>query len=98
MSRASVKQPAPELQRIPGVGPSIAQDLLDLGVHRIEDLRGADAQDLYDRLCLLRGAHIDRCVLYVFRCAEYFASNDQHDPELLKWWKWKDARNTSSFP
>jgi len=84
-----------ELQRIPGVGPSISQDLLDLGVHRVEDLRRVDAQDLYDRLCLLRGAHIDRCVLYVFRCAVYFASNDQHDPELLKWWNWKDARNTS---
>ncbi len=91
MRRASVKQPSPaELQRIPGVGPSIAKDLQDLGVQRIEDLRGADAQELYDRLCLLRGAHIDRCVLYVFRCAVYFASNDQHDPELLKWWKWKE--------
>jgi len=92
-----MKQPvSAELQRIPGVGPSIAQDLLDLGVHRIEDLRGGDAQVLYDRLCLLRAVHIDRCVLYVFRCAVYFASHDQHDPALLKWWNWKDARNTTT--
>jgi len=98
MGRTSKTQPPSiALQQIPGVGPSIAQDLWDLGVHRIEDLRGADAEALYDWLCVLRGAHIDRCVLYVFRCAVYFASNDRHDPALLKWWNWKDARNTSSF-
>ena len=80
-----------DLQRIPGVGPSIARDLQDLGMRRVEDLRDADPQSLYDELCALRGAHIDRCVLYVFRCAVYFASSDDHDPELLKWWSWKDT-------
>jgi len=78
------------LRRIPGVGKSIAQDLRDLGVTRVDDLRGRDPQALYDELCELRGAHIDRCVLYVFRCAVYFATEEQHDPELLKWWNWKD--------
>jgi hypothetical protein len=29
-------------------------------------------------------------VLYVFRCAVYYASHEVHDPELLKWWNWKD--------
>jgi hypothetical protein len=38
------------------------------------------------------GAHVDRCALYVFRCAVYFASEAKPDPELLKWWNWKDAR------
>jgi hypothetical protein len=33
---------------------------------------------------------VDRCMLNVFRCAVYYASNDIHDPELLKWWNWKD--------
>ena len=79
-----------ELQQIPGVGPSIAQDLLDLGIDRVADLEGADPEELYERLCVLRGAHIDRCVLYVFRCAVYYASHDAHDPEKLKWWSWKD--------
>ena len=36
------------------------------------------------------GMHIDRCMLYVFRCAIYYASNDVYDSELLKWWNWKD--------
>jgi len=82
---------ASDLQRIPGVGPSIAKDLSDLGMERVEDLCDADPQHLYDRLSALRGGYMDRCVLYIFRCAVYFAANDEHDPELLKWWNWKDA-------
>lgn len=35
---------------------------------------------------------MDRCMLYVFRCAVYYASSEQHDPELLKWWNWKDDK------
>jgi hypothetical protein len=30
--------------------------------------------------------------LYTFRCAVYFVSNQQHEPELLKWWNWTDAK------
>lgn len=81
------------LQRIPGVGPSIAQDLLDLGITGVTDLRDADPESLYRALCVRRGTHIDRCVLYVFRCAVYFASTSSPDPELLKWWNWKDRRD-----
>jgi hypothetical protein len=33
---------------------------------------------------------MDRCVLYAFRCAVYYASHDVRDPKLLKWWNWKD--------
>ena len=79
-----------ELQSIPGVGKSIANDLWELGLRSVEDLKGKDPEDLYTRLCALKKAHIDKCMLYVFRSAVYFASNKQHDPELLKWWNWKD--------
>jgi hypothetical protein len=80
-----------ELRRIPGVGASIAEDLRGLGIRRIEDLCGADPQALYDRLCAQVGGHVDRCMLYVLRCAVYYASEFPHDPELLKWWSWKDG-------
>jgi len=89
-AKRRVAVPVQDLQRIPGVGPSIARDLLDLGVRRVADLRSAYPELLYARLCHMRGAHIDRCVLYVFREAVYFASRRAHDPELLKWWNWKD--------
>ena len=79
-----------DLQQIPGVGPRMAQDLLDLGIEHVEALRVADPQDLYAQLCRLRGTKLDRCVLYVFRCAVYYASNEDHDPDILKWWNWKD--------
>ncbi|MEE8572397.1 MAG: helix-hairpin-helix domain-containing protein [Gemmatimonadota bacterium] len=83
--------PSSELQRIPGVGPSISKDLQDLGMQHVQDLRDGDPEKLYEQLCALRGTHIDRCVLYIFRCAVYFASNEEHDPALLKWWNWKDS-------
>ncbi|HKV83557.1 MAG TPA: helix-hairpin-helix domain-containing protein [Ktedonobacterales bacterium] len=80
-----------ELRQIPGVGMSIAQDFLAIGIRRIADLRGADPDDLYARICAYQGAQVDRCMLYVCRCAVYFAAGAPHDPDLLKWWNWKDA-------
>ncbi len=81
-----------DLRRIPGVGPSIADDLWRLGVHGVDELRGADPEALYGRFCALAGGTVDRCLLYVFRCAVYFAETPEPDPELLKWWSWKDRR------
>ncbi len=81
-----------ELQTIPGIGKSITNDLWDLGLHSIADLKDKNPEELYLSLCAIRGRHIDRCMLYVFRSAVYFASSKQHDPELLKWWNWKDKK------
>jgi hypothetical protein len=78
------------LQTIPGVGKAIAQDLYDLGVKEPGQLRGKNPERLYDDLCKLRGMHIDRCMLYVFRCAVYFVNNKRPDPKKLQWWAWKD--------
>ena len=80
-----------EFQRIPGVGDSLSKDLVDLGYQKINELKGENPETMYENLMALRGEHIDRCVLYVFRCAVYFASNSVHEPELLKWWNWKDG-------
>jgi hypothetical protein len=84
--------PIKDLQIIPGVGKSIARDLVDLGIKEAADLRNRSPEKLYEDLCFLRGRHIDRCVLYVFRCAVYFASANKHDPYFLKWWHWKDIK------
>ena len=79
-----------ELQRIPGVGKSIEQDLIGMGITKISQLENKNPQLLYEQLCAIKGMHVDRCMLYVFRCAVYFAENKQHDSEKLKWWNWKD--------
>ena len=88
MNTAALK----DLQRIPGVGPSIAGDLLKLGFTRVPELRGRDPEKLYARSNQLRGQTQDRCLLYVFRCAVYFAEEKRPDPERLKWWNWSDAK------
>lgn len=78
------------LQQIPGVGKNIAQDLRELGIFSVADLKGRDPQELYRLDCLKKGFQEDPCQLYVFRCAVYFADHENPDPEKLKWWYWKD--------
>jgi predicted GIY-YIG superfamily endonuclease len=81
-----------DLEIIPGIGPSLADDLRALGINRPSDLRGRDAGALYDQLSKSVGTPVDRCVLYAFRCAVYFADHPDHEPELLKWWNWTDEK------
>ena len=40
-----------ELEQIPGVGRTIARDMQNIGIHSIDDLKDAQAEQLYDRLC-----------------------------------------------
>lgn len=83
-----------ELQIIPSVGKSIAEDLWELGIRQVGDLKDKDPERLYNRRCAQVGKPIDRCLLYTFRCAVYFASHKKHKPELLKWWNWKEPRRS----
>ncbi|MCX6271074.1 MAG: pathogenicity locus [Bacteroidetes bacterium] len=83
-----------ELRIIPGVGKSIALDLLNIGVRKVRDLQGKHPQALYDLSNQYAGMVQDRCLLYVFRCAVYYAETpvNEQDPEKLKWWNWKDKK------
>ena len=49
-------------------------------------------EKMYEQSCELAGMKIDRCLLYVYRGAVYFASNNKHNSELLKWWNWTDEK------
>ncbi len=79
------------LQVIPGVGPSLAHDLFILGIRQVADLKQKDPEKLYRRLEAHVGQKVDRCVLYVFREAVYFAKTPKPDPKQLKWWNWQDT-------
>ena len=81
-----------ELRQFPGVGKETEQDLIAIGYPTIDSLRGANPEDLYQLECVRKGEQVDRCVLYVYRCAVYYASTptEQREPHLLKWWNWKD--------
>lgn len=79
-----------DLTKIPGVGEKMARHLMNIGITCIDDLKGKDPYELYMQDCAYKGFTEDRCALYVFRLAVYFAENETHDPEKLKWWYWKD--------
>lgn len=80
-----------ELMIIPGVGKSIAEDLTDIGISSVSDLKGKNPEKLYDASNKFTGKVQDRCLLYVFRCAVYFAEGGR-DSNKLKWWNWKDSK------
>ena len=65
-----------ELQKIPGVGKATEKSLIMLGYTTIKSLKDANPAQMYEKECLIRGQHIDRCQLYVYRCAVYFASTE----------------------
>ena len=81
-----------ELQIIPGVGKSIAEDLWNLGIRSVSDLKRKNPETMYVQSCKLAGTKIDRCLLYVYRCAVCFANEKRLDKELLKWWNWTDEK------
>lgn len=86
------QQAIKELSTIPGVGKSIAADLWDIGITSVSDLKGKNPETLYDLSNAFAGTMQDRCLLYVFKCAVYYADTpkDKHEPDKLKWWYWKN--------
>ena len=83
-----------ELITIPGVGKSIANDLWHIGIKHVSDLKGLDPEELFNLSNRYVGVVQDRCLLYVFRCAVYYAETqaNKRDSEKLKWWNWKDKK------
>ena len=79
-----------DLKNILGVGNNIEQHLMNIGYDSIESLKGQSPEEMFARDCAYKGFQEDRCLLYVYRLAVYYAENDVHDPEKLKWWNWKD--------
>lgn len=79
-----------DLLEIPGVGKNMKEHLKNIGVNFVEDLKGKNPEELYLSDCKKQGVKVDRCVLYVYRLAVYYAENEVYDKEKLNWWYWKD--------
>jgi len=90
----SKEQSIKELATIPGVGKSIATDLWNIGIMKIEDLIGKKPEKLFELSNKYAGVVQDRCLLYVFRCAVYYADTPETEQvaDKLKWWNWKDKK------
>jgi len=67
------------------VGPSIQEDLEDLGITEVEHLVDKNHDDLYVQLQGLRGQKIDICVRDVFEAAIAQARDPNLPREQCQW-------------
>jgi uncharacterized protein YdcH (DUF465 family) len=87
-----------KLKKIPGIGNSLATDLWNIGMKSISDLKGKNPRFLFDKSNQYTNTIQDKCVLYVFRCAVYYANTEKkkRKQEKLKWWNWKDKKQNAN--
>jgi hypothetical protein len=76
------------LTAIPNVGPAIARKLRSLDVEGLDDLRGRDAEELFERLCAIDGRRHDPCLLDTFTAAVDYANGGPPRP----WWEFSRER------
>lgn len=81
-----------DLQKLPNIGPACARDLLLLGIRRVEDLKGRDADGLYAELCATTGTRQDPCVWDTFASVVHFVETG----ERKKWWEFTAIRKSKS--
>lgn len=88
-----------DLAQIPGIGKTFVKDFARIGIVSQRQLMGAQAEELFDRLCAANARELhktSRNYLYVIRMAIYAAGGGKN-PELLRWNAWSDrslaARN-----
>lgn len=79
-----------DLITIPNIGEKTKKSLLNICITCVEDLRGKNPKDLYFKDCIVKGLQEDKCQLYLFRMAVYYAEHTICEKEKLKWWYWKD--------
>ena len=79
-----------EFMTIPGVGKACSLDFWNIGLRSITDLERQNPAILYDKLNTLTGVKHDICMLNTFRCAIYYATEQDHEKEKLNWWYWKN--------
>lgn len=77
-----------ELLTLSNVGPATYHDLMRLGIHSIQALATANADELYHRLQTITGRKQDPCVWDVFAAIIHEARTGIKEP----WWHWTSIR------
>ena len=86
-----------ELEQIPGVGKTIARDMQNIGIHSIDDLKGRQAQQLYDRLCEFKAA--PACPEHCLSCLSRAQSRGALSKgRRVEWVEGRYASNTDHDP
>ena len=83
-----VRDRVTRLTDLPNVGPSIAEDLEQLGIRRPAQLKGADPYALYRRINRRTGVTHDPCLLDVFISITRFIDGERPRP----WWHYTPER------
>ncbi len=76
------------LTDLPNIGPSIAADLVLIGINSPAELVGKDPREMYDHLCRQTGTRQDPCVLDVFISITRFMNGEEAKP----WWLYTEER------
>lgn len=82
------------LEQLPNIGPALAADLRQIGIHRPADLCGKDAFFLYQALCAATGRRQDPCVLDTFMAATDFMGG----APAAAWWHYTAQRKAQFGP
>jgi hypothetical protein len=77
-----------QLTDLPNIGPALADDLRRIGYLSPQALAGADAFDMYARLCAITGQRHDPCVLDAFLSVTDFMRGAEPRP----WWEYTPRR------
>jgi hypothetical protein len=88
MKKAKTAADAMELEAIPNIGPVVASDLRQLGIHTPADIKGRDPYILYQQLCAQTGVMHDPCLLDTFIAATRFMGGEP----ALPWWRYTKER------
>jgi len=78
------------LKRIPGMDIGTVRDLMDLGFHDVDELRGRAPEALFQEICEKKPKTPDDRLHYLRMCV-YYSETDDPDPQLLEAWKWSDS-------
>ncbi|RKR83248.1 pathogenicity locus Cdd1 protein [Mucilaginibacter gracilis] len=78
-----------EFQAISSIGPKFAQDLVDMGIYALAQLKDKNGADLLNEHELLIGAHTDPCVEDQFRLVVHHANNPGNHKQ---WWHFTAER------
>jgi hypothetical protein len=81
-----------KLGDLSGIGKAMLRDFAVLKITSVDELAGADPDDLYEELCKRTQSRQDPCVLDTFRCAVAQARDPRLPDEQCNWWYWSRVR------
>ncbi|MEK7469235.1 MAG: helix-hairpin-helix domain-containing protein [Planctomycetota bacterium] len=90
-SHPGAHSPSRLLQELPNVGPSVAGDLLRLGIQAPSQLKGRDPFRMYEQLCRKDGVRHDPCLIDVFISITEIAKGRPAQP----WWHFTSQRKAA---